>query len=523
MLRNKKKIQKSYSQEHSMINNEGANVDPVVLYMEDMGKAHLLKKKDEIDLAKKIEYSAIGYSKLFIFFPQIISAFIKLCEDIQNKLEYKKNTEQIYPNYSNIIAGLRTDRSDHKSKPTKVSKIVLETVLENKTTHDIVEQLLKCCKTLIKQKQPVKSTLNKTSKLFSKIKFTSNQSKKFFEIVCECNNQMKACETIIRDILLEQNIKIADITKIIDTGTINTNWLNTRKISLNKAAEEQLIKAQNNLNDFLSQHHLSYLQFKQIVRDFFLHYQQEKDSKNTMVNANLRLVVAYAAKKSKKNIGLQFLDYIQFGNLGLIKAVDKFDWRLGYKFSTYATCWLHQAIARAIADQSRIIRIPVHLIETINRISKTSKEIIQSTGKKATNKEISEKIGLSADKISKIMKIAKEPASMDAFVGPDEDASLVNFLEDVSAISPDNTSVQQGLRDVLNKVISTLSEREAKVISMRFGLNSSNEHTLEEVGRQLSVTRERIRQVQEKTIKKLRSCEYLEDLEQFISHDEEDF
>ena len=255
-------------------------------------------------------------------------------------------------------------------------------------------------------------------------------------------------------------------------------------------------------------------QIKEISRRMSIGEAKARRAKKEMVEANLRLVISIAKKYT--NRGLQFLDLIQEGNIGLMKAVDKFEYRRGYKFSTYATWWIRQAITRSIADQARTIRIPVHMIETINKLNRISRQMLQSMGREATPEELAEKMEMPEDKIRKVLKIAKEPISMETPIGDDEDSHLGDFIEDQNILSPVDSATSGGLGETTHEVLASLTPREAKVLRMRFGIDMNTDHTLEEVGKQFDVTRERIRQIEAKALRKLRHPTRSEQLRSFL-------
>ena len=270
---------------------------------------------------------------------------------------------------------------------------------------------------------------------------------------------------------------------------------------------------------FEQEYGLTIGEIKEINRQMSIGEAKARRAKKEMVEANLRLVISIAKKYT--NRGLQFLDLIQEGNIGLMKAVDKFEYRRGYKFSTYATWWIRQAITRSIADQARTIRIPVHMIETINKLNRISRQILQETGREATPEELAEKMELSEDKIRKVLKIAKEPISMETPVGDgDDDSHLGDFIEDNSIESPIDRATAEGLREATLEILETLTPREAIVLRMRFGIEMNTDHTLEEVGKQFDVTRERIRQIEAKALRKLRHPSRSEKLRSFLEGDE---
>ncbi|MGH8541324.1 MAG: RNA polymerase sigma factor RpoD, partial [Stenotrophobium sp.] len=264
----------------------------------------------------------------------------------------------------------------------------------------------------------------------------------------------------------------------------------------------EVVRLQHRLIAIEKEAHLSILELKEINRQMSIGEAKARRAKKEMVEANLRLVISIAKKYT--NRGLQFLDLIQEGNIGLMKAVDKFEYRRGYKFSTYATWWIRQAITRSIADQARTIRIPVHMIETINKLNRISRSMLQEMGREPTPEELAVKMEMPEDKIRKVLKIAKEPISMETPIGDDDDSHLGDFIEDLSAISPLEAATSSSLAEATHQILASLTPREAKVLRMRFGIDMNTDHTLEEVGKQFDVTRERIRQIEAKALRKLR-------------------
>jgi len=277
---------------------------------------------------------------------------------------------------------------------------------------------------------------------------------------------------------------------------------------------DEIRRAQNKLVALQEEAGISIGEIKEINRKMSIGEAKARRAKKEMVEANLRLVISIAKKYT--NRGLQFLDLIQEGNIGLMKAVDKFEYRRGYKFSTYATWWIRQAITRSIADQARTIRIPVHMIETINKLNRIARQMLQEMGREPTPEELSERMEMPEDKVRKVLKIAKEPISMETPIGDDEDSRLGDFIEDANLLSPVNSATFEGLREATLDVLDGLTAREAKVLRMRFGIDMNTDHTLEEVGKQFDVTRERIRQIEAKALRKLRHPSRSDNLRSFI-------
>jgi len=280
---------------------------------------------------------------------------------------------------------------------------------------------------------------------------------------------------------------------------------------------DEILRIQNKLISIQDEAHLSIAEIKDIYRRMSIGEAKARRAKKEMVEANLRLVISIAKKYT--NRGLQFLDLIQEGNIGLMKAVDKFEYRRGYKFSTYATWWIRQAITRSIADQARTIRIPVHMIETINKMNRISRQILQETGQEPDPATLAQKMEMPEEKIRKILKISKEPISMETPIGDDDDSHLGDFIEDQSTLAPNDAAMYASLREVTKEVLDTLTPREAKVLRMRFGIEMNTDHTLEEVGKQFDVTRERIRQIEAKALRKLRHPSRSERLKSFLDQE----
>jgi RNA polymerase primary sigma factor len=357
--------------------------------------------------------------------------------------------------------------------------------------------------------------------IFCEFKWTPQYLKKMVSVSDELVAAIREEERFILDVCVKKaKLPRKEFINAFAENEANLDWLSQFVASHPNFAEvlsvhrEQIKAAQTRLAELESRYGLSIAVLKGICRNISLGEAKARRAKKEMIEANLRLVISIAKKYT--NRGLQFLDLIQEGNIGLMKAVDKFEYRRGYKFSTYATWWIRQAITRSIADQARTIRIPVHMIETINKLNRVSRQILQELGREATPEELAERMEMPEDKIRKVLKIAKEPISMETPIGDDEDSHLGDFIEDSKMLSPVESATIAGLRESTQNVLAGLTAREAKVLRMRFGINMNTDHTLEEVGKQFDVTRERIRQIEAKALRKLRHPSRSEQLRCFL-------
>ncbi len=354
----------------------------------------------------------------------------------------------------------------------------------------------------------------------------------FDELVCrmrDLSTQVKSCEKVILSLCVQKaGMPRSKFITDFPGHEVNLEW--TGKIIAKAKGESYVDKLieyqesieiqQRNLLAISTKTSRSIAEIKELHRYMSIGEAKARRAKKEMVEANLRLVISIAKKYT--NRGLQFLDLIQEGNIGLMKAVDKFEYRRGYKFSTYATWWIRQAITRSIADQARTIRIPVHMIETINKLNRVARQMLQEMGREPTPEELGKKMSMPEDKIRKVLKIAKEPISMETPIGDDEDSHLGDFIEDTVITSPSESATSEGLRESTKRILATLTAREAKVLRMRFGINMNTDHTLEEVGKQFDVTRERIRQIEAKALRKLRQPSRADDLKSFLLEGEDD-
>ena len=503
----------------------GRTTDPVRMYMREMGTVGLLTRQGELDIAKRIEEGQNEMLSAIVRYPEVVSFFFDIFEKI-------KNEELRLTDYTPGFVDLDDDydyTQPAAAKDENAPEVPAITVADVKVRVDEIVVKYKVCQKIIKKEgyssDKTQKQFDELALLFMAIKLTP----KFFVML---SGIMKSCIELVRaqeKTIIDICVKRAKMPrKTFLEGFIKSEtdlaWLDEHLksdasfVPLIKANYHEIKKAQMRLFNVEKDSELTIGEIKDINRHLSIGEGKMRRAKREMVEANLRLVISIAKKYT--NRGLQFLDLIQEGNIGLMKAVDKFEYRRGYKFSTYATWWIRQAITRSIADQARTIRIPVHMIETINKLNRISRQILQEKGREATPEELAIEMEMPEDKVRKVLKIAKEPISMGTPIGDDEDSSLGDFIEDANAVSPVDSATIESLRESTQDVLAGLTAREAKVIRMRFGINMNTDHTLEEVGKQFDVTRERIRQIEAKALRKLRHPSRTEHLRSFIDSTE---
>jgi len=526
----------------------GRTTDPVRMYMREMGTVGLLTREGEISIAKRIEEGIYQVLNSLAHFPETVK--IVLDDYARVELEEMK--------LSDLISGF-ADTDDDEAPVSSIGSMLDEqqqeaaAIEEENDDEDggdesggdqgpnpeiakayfdeLRESYEKAVAMMEEHGRKDKKTvelLDLMAESFLKLKLTSRQVDGLTRHYRRLRQQIREFERTIMRLSIEK----AKIPRKLFVSTFpnqetNEAWLdellstNGKHLDTDRIDEfeVEIKRLQRKLKQLEQEFGLSIVEVKDINRNMSIGEAKARRAKKEMVEANLRLVISIAKKYT--NRGLQFLDLIQEGNIGLMKAVDKFEYRRGYKFSTYATWWIRQAITRSIADQARTIRIPVHMIETINKLNRISRQILQETGREAMPEELAEKMELSEDKIRKVLKIAKEPISMETPVGDDEDSHLGDFIEDGNIDSPIDKATSEGLKEATLEILDTLTPREAKVLRMRFGIEMNTDHTLEEVGKQFDVTRERIRQIEAKALRKLRHPTRSEKLRSFIDNEGE--
>ncbi|MBI3897606.1 MAG: RNA polymerase sigma factor RpoD [Gammaproteobacteria bacterium] len=516
----------------------GRTTDPVRMYMREMGTVELLTREGEIELAKRIEDGVRQTTEAIAACPAAIAEVVRMMDLVE--ADQMRLTDLVVdfvdPNAPDMplpevvvktgneeeddeaaeAAGGGTGETEEEGGPNREEAI--ERFGRIRKLH---AGLLKTMQKHGHDSPELRRTQKKLAEEFMQIKFVSKQINRLVEYVRSLVDQARAQEKVVMDICVgKARMPRKNFIKSFPGNETNKRWVKKAAKSgdVNEAVLEshadEIMSAQDKLGQIEERTGLPIGALKEVNRRMSIGEAKARRAKKEMVEANLRLVISIAKKYT--NRGLQFLDLIQEGNIGLMKAVDKFEYRRGYKFSTYATWWIRQAITRSIADQARTIRIPVHMIETINKLNRISRQMLQEMGREATPEELAERMEMPEDKIRKVLKIAKEPISMETPIGDDEDSHLGDFVEDVNTVAPPDAATGTGLKYATTEILNTLTPREAKVLRMRFGIGMNTDHTLEEVGKQFDVTRERIRQIEAKALRKLRHPSRSEHLRSFL-------
>jgi RNA polymerase primary sigma factor len=519
----------------------GRTTDPVRMYMREMGTVELLTREGEIAIAKRIEEGLNQVQSALASFPWSIHLLI---EEYDQHKEGKKRLSEVLAGFADVEppqivipdpmaladAAAEDDEVDDKADGDAEEAGPGETGPDPEEVSRRMEELRGLYGKFQKSAEKHGLTDKKAQKLrdqmaeaFLKLKLPAIMIDGFVRKLREVVNNIRHHERMIMEVCIKHaRMPRKDFLKLFPANETNTGWaeeLGRKRQKWSpaiKAHRDGIVNEQERLISIEKALFLAVADIKEINRAMSIGEAKARRAKKEMVEANLRLVISIAKKYT--NRGLQFLDLIQEGNIGLMKAVDKFEYRRGYKFSTYATWWIRQAITRSIADQARTIRIPVHMIETINKIVRTSRQMLNEIGREPTPEELAEKLGMPLEKVRKVLKIAKEPLSLETPVGDEEDSHLGDFIEDKNAILPIDAAIQSNLRETTTRVLASLTPREERVLRMRFGIGMNTDHTLEEVGQQFSVTRERIRQIEAKALRKLKHPSRSRKLRSFLDN-----
>ncbi|MCC7040849.1 MAG: RNA polymerase sigma factor RpoD [Burkholderiales bacterium] len=513
----------------------GRTTDPVRMYMREMGSVELLTREGEIEIAKRIEEGLKHMIHAISACPMTVQQILDMAERIAKDelkiddlvdglIDFNEDLatiEEASPTESDEEA----EEDDTADAGTIASENLERLKLAAMEHFAVIRKHFQRMLTVLQKeghKAPRYVELQrKVSTELMQIRFSARQVERLCDSVRSEVDTIRQIERKIQDLVVNKGgMPRPDFIKMFPTNETSLRWID-REVGAHHAYSEQLAKyrqaiveQQQRLIDLQARVMIPLKDLKEINKQMSTGEARARKAKREMTEANLRLVISIAKKYT--NRGLQFLDLIQEGNIGLMKAVDKFEYRRGYKFSTYATWWIRQAITRSIADQARTIRIPVHMIETINKMNRISRQILQETGQEPDPATLAVKMEMPEDKIRKILKISKEPISMETPIGDDDDSHLGDFIEDQSTVAPSDAAVNASLRDVCKDILDTLTPREAKVLRMRFGIEMNTDHTLEEVGKQFDVTRERIRQIEAKALRKLRHPSRSEKLRSFL-------
>ena len=511
----------------------GRTTDPVRMYMREMGVVELLEQQDEVRIAKEIEEGVYQIMQAISLYPEIADYFFKAytrleegkCKMTDVVIGYQGDAEEFEEKQTLIME--KQSQLDEISEEDEEEFDELEyTGPDEDEVYGRFEKIQKTFKNYTRTNnkngylndQTIKAR-QKFAECISELRLAPKLVSIMMEVVSHRVNEVKKEENVIRQACLDAGMSRKFFYDSFPGNETNFDWLTLCNLDTTlqkalKAHKDEIYYAQKSLLEHEISMQITISELKDINKKLRKGDRKAKNAKSQMIEANLRLVISIAKKYA--NRGLQFLDLIQEGNVGLMKAVDKFEYRRGYKFSTYATWWIRQAITRSIADQARTIRIPVHMIETINKLNRVRRQLLQKFGREATPEELAIEMELPEYKINKILKIAKEPLSMENPVGDDEDSTIGDFIEDEKLSSPVEVTTRESLKETTGDLLANLSPREAKVLKMRFGIDMSTDHTLEEVGRQFDVTRERIRQIEAKALRKLRHPSRAHKLQSFL-------
>jgi RNA polymerase primary sigma factor len=510
----------------------GRTTDPVRMYMREMGSVELLTREGEIAIAKRIEAGMRHMMNALALYPNTIQELLKEFDKI-NRGDQDLSTvitglcdfcpdppkpstvSQQDKNKNPKAAGEKSEKEDFTGPPPEMMTGRLQLI------SDLSESLDRSEKNNGREHEKNDELRYEIADQFMQCKLVP---KLLDRLVVDIRNTMRKVRenerTIMKIAVERAGMPRKDFITSFPKNETNLEWLNKQIAAKKKFSaplkrySRDILRAQKKLLALEDECGMTINRLKEINRTMSIGEGKARRAKKEMIEANLRLVISIAKKYT--NRGLQFLDLIQEGNIGLMKAVDKFEYRRGFKFSTYATWWIRQAITRSIADQARTIRIPVHMIETINKLNRIQRQLLQEMGREPTPEELAEKMDIPEDKIRKVLKIAKEPISTETPIGDDEDSNLGDFIEDANVVQPDQSATTIGLQEDVQGVLSGLTPREAKVLRMRFGIDMNTDHTLEEVGKQFDVTRERIRQIEAKALRKLRHPSRSDKLESYL-------
>ena len=521
----------------------GRTTDPVRMYMREMGTVELLTREGEISIAKRIEEGLDAVRTQISLYPPTYDFILRAYEPVKNGggrladiivgfidpnapdvIAQPQNPTKVDPAAAAAEEAEDVEGGDDEEEAADTGPDPVEAANRFASIQKLHAQCLGLLSKSGMEDPKTQKTRSKLSGEFMELKLAPKMFEALIGNLREHINEIRQLEKEIMVIAVrDAGMPRKEFITSFPRNETDERWVSkhvkaAKKWSAGLAKfSDEILRRQVQLQAIEKRHFLSISQIKDINREVSIGEAKARRAKKEMVEANLRLVISIAKKYT--NRGLQFLDLIQEGNIGLMKAVDKFEYRRGYKFSTYATWWIRQAITRSIADQARTIRIPVHMIETINKLNRISRQMLQEMGREPTPDELAVRMEMPEDKVRKVLKIAKEPISMETPIGDDEDSHLGDFIEDTSVASPIDQATAESLRETTHAVLAQLTPREAKVLRMRFGIDLNTDHTLEEVGKQFDVTRERIRQIEAKALRKLRHPSRSEQLRSFLIED----